>query len=303
MKKLIYLSLLLSTVVVFDSCKKANSEVKGCMDPTSISYNAKATVDDGSCQYLASSATEKRNAVLEEYTGVRCTFCPDGHRKAQAFADANPGKVVLINVHTGSYATPQSGWPDFTTSFGAGLASISGLAGYPAGSMNRNLFPGGASASPYYKQGASSIAISRGGFAAAGAEIMKNNSPVNVGFKTEWNESTRELKVIAEAYFTQDIANGTLLNVALLENNVIGKQIDAGVYNDNYVHKHMLRHLLTGQWGDAIAGADAKTGKRIQKTYTYTVPSSFKIENCEVAVFATQSDKLGIFTGTVKNAK
>ena len=132
---------------------------------------------------------------------------------------------------------------------------------------------------------------------------MKNNSPVNVGFKTEWNESTRELKVIAEAYFTQDIANGTLLNVALLENNVIGKQIDAGVYNDNYVHKHMLRHLLTGQWGDAIAGADAKTGKRIQKTYTYTVPSSFKIENCEVAVFATQSDKLGIFTGTVKNAK
>lgn len=53
-------------------------------------------------------------------------------------------------------------------------------------------------------------------------------------------------------YFTSAVTGGVSLNVALLESGVVGKQIDGGVTNANYVHKHMLRDMITGQWGEAI---------------------------------------------------
>jgi hypothetical protein len=298
---IILIAALMITAVI-ESCKKTKS-VKGCKDADAQNFNASATEDDGTCQYLASSSASNSNAVLEEYTGVRCTYCPDGHRKAQAFSDANPGRVVLINVHTGIYATPSAGWPDFTTMFGDALAGMSSLTGFPAGSMNRHIFTGNANAGPYYKMTNTSMALGRSGFAPAGGNIMTMPSPVNMGIKSSFDAGTRTLTVWSESYFTGDVAGGALVNVALLENNVIGKQIDAGVYNDNYVHKHMLRYLLAGQYGEMIPDADAKTGKRIVKKYTYTVPSTINMDNCDVATFITKPDHTEIMTGVQVKAK
>ena len=53
-----------------------------------------------------STTPENKNVILEEFTGIYCGYCPDGHRLAQELHDNNPGDVVLINIHTGSYATP-----------------------------------------------------------------------------------------------------------------------------------------------------------------------------------------------------
>ncbi|MFM1876722.1 MAG: hypothetical protein RL266_2459, partial [Bacteroidota bacterium] len=88
-------------------------------------------------QTFVSTSPENRNVVLEEFTGIYCTFCPDGHRLAQQLHDNNPNDVVLVNVHTGGYAQPSGNDPDFQTSFGAALANQSGLCGYPAGTVNR----------------------------------------------------------------------------------------------------------------------------------------------------------------------
>lgn len=296
MKKIIVIAL--AVVVGLGACKKKEDEkvVSGCTDATAQNFNADATEDDGSCTFLASTAPEKRKAVLEEFTGVRCTFCPDGHRKAQALADANPGKVVLINVHTGSYATPQSGWPDFTTTLGASIATISNLTGYPAGQMNRYAYPGASGASPYYVQTAGKLAMSRSGFTAAGNFQFTLDAPVNIGLKSTFNSTSRELKVTAEMYYTSSEAVDNLLNVFLLENNVVGKQIDGGTTNPSYVHKHMLRAKITADdWGLILTAPQA--GNRITKTFTYTVPATFVIENCDVAAFVTRADKKTILNG------
>lgn len=304
MKKVIIL--FFAAVVVLSSCKKKaddeNPVISGCMDANAQNFNAQATVDDGACTYLASTAPEKRKAVLEEFTGVRCTFCPDGHRKAQALADANPGKVVLINVHTGSYATPQSGWPDFTTPLGASIASISNLTGYPAGQMNRYNYPGAASASPYFLQTAGKLAMSRSGFTAAGNFQFTLDAPVNVGIKSVFDDASRVLTVTAELYYTGTETVDNLLNIFLLENNVIGKQIDGGTTNASYVHKHMLRAKITpDDWGTTLTAP--KAGDRISRTFTYTVPATFVIGNCDVAAFVTRVDKKTILNGAEVKAK
>ena len=64
-------------------------------------------------QSFVSTTPENKNIVLEEFTGIHCVYCPDGHLQAQNLYNANPGDVVLVNIHTGSYANPNAGEPDF----------------------------------------------------------------------------------------------------------------------------------------------------------------------------------------------
>ena len=42
------------------------------------------------------------------------------------------------------------------------------------------------------------------------------------------------------------------LVVCLSENNIINWQTDGSYEDSNYVHKHVLRSLLTTSWGDEI---------------------------------------------------
>ena len=40
---------------------------------------------------------------MEDYTGVRCQFCPDGHAKAQALIDQYGDNVVVLGVNAGFF--------------------------------------------------------------------------------------------------------------------------------------------------------------------------------------------------------
>ena len=94
-------------------------------------------------QTFVSTTPENKNVVLEEFTGIYCGFCPDGHVIGQGLHDANPNDVFLINIHTGGYSNPNGpSDPDFNCLYGAAIGSASGLAGYPAGTVNRATFNG-----------------------------------------------------------------------------------------------------------------------------------------------------------------
>ena len=243
-------------------------------------------------QTLVSTDVQNKNVVLEEFTGIHCGYCPEGHAISQAIQDDDPGKVVLINIHTGGYATPNEGEPDFRTSFGDAIAGQSNLTGYPSGTVNRHLYTDLASNG--------GTAMGRGGWTAASSRILQEVSPVNVGASTSYNSSTRELTVNVELYYTGNSAtNSNFINVALLQSNILGPQTNGGLGN-NYVHKHMLRHLLTDQWGDEIT--TTTEGTFIQKTYTYTIPADYNgvdciVENCSIAVFVTETHQ-EILSGT-----
>ena len=83
-------------------------------------------------QTFVSTTPENKNIILEEFTGISCGYCPDGHKIGQQLHDNNPNDVFLINIHTGSYANPQGPGTDFNTSFGSAISNQSGTCGYPA---------------------------------------------------------------------------------------------------------------------------------------------------------------------------
>ena len=255
-------------------------------------------------QTFVSMNPENKNVVLEEFTGIHCGFCPDGHVVAQGIYDQNPGDVVLINIHTGGCATPSAGEPDFRTSFGDNIANQSNLSGYPAGTVNRHLFS-------MSQNGGT--AMSRGDWQSASSQILNQTSYINVAAQSTIDISSRVLTVVVETYYTGASTSSApnSLNVALLQNNVAGPQsgaanwnpggIISGPWNPTYNHQHMLRHLLTGQWGENIPVPSGFW----TNTYTYTIPSdlngvAYDLFNLEVAVFVAEGQQ-EVVTGNMSS--
>ncbi len=235
-------------------------------------------------QTIVGTDPENKNVVLEEFTGIHCVFCPDGHVKAQAIYDAHPDDVVLMNIHQGGYADPNPGEPDFRTPFGDAIAGQSGLLGYPAGTVNRHLFPG-------HSQG-SGTAQSRGSWATTSNIVMGEASYLNIELEATIVSSTRQLVVYVEVYYTGDSPEeSNFLNVAILQNNILGPQTGGNAGN-NYNHKHMLRHFLTGQWGVEID--ETTTGSLYTGTFSYEMPLDYNdvdvvLEDIDIVGYVTES--------------
>ncbi len=237
-------------------------------------------------QSLVSTTPYHRIIVLEEFTGIHCGYCPDGHRLATQLYNKFNQEPVLINIHSGGYAVPGTGEPDFRCSFGQPIDDQAQVSGYPAGTLNRHKF-----------FGSDTTSMGRSTWDLAAPVLMALPSPVNVGLKSSFDTLTRELRVDVEAYYTDNApAKTNMLNVALLENDVIGIQYDyaAGTPNPEYHHMHMLRWMLTGQWGDTVT--TTSTGTLVKRSYTYTVPAEFNIAHCDVAAFMAEGQQ-EIYTG------
>ena len=233
-------------------------------------------------QTFVSTNPENKNAILEEFTGLMCTWCPDGHKIANEIKASNPDDFFAINIHEGYYAL----WPnrpDYTTPSGNAIANLWGVSSWPIGVINRG-----------------NTLLSRGSWASAVNSTISQSSYVNVAAKSTIDIVTRELTVEVEAYFTSNGSGQNNVNIALLQNNVEGYQYNASLNpgqilpNGNYNHTHMLRNMITGISGDNITNTNQ--GDFFSKTYTYNIPQNinsipFDLFDAEVIVFISQGSK------------
>ena len=111
-------------------------------------------------QTFVSTTPENKNVILEEFTGISCGYCPDGHSIAQGIENNHPNDVALINIHASSYASPQGAGTDFRTTFGTAIDAYFAPSGYPNGTVNR---VGGS--------------MSRSAWAGAANTILSQSSP------------------------------------------------------------------------------------------------------------------------------
>lgn len=232
-------------------------------------------------QTFVATEPQRRNVLIEEYTGVGCQYCPLGHKATDQTVAAFPGRVFAINIHQGMFAS------QYTTQWGNALASQAGISGYPSSTLNRHAFGGGG------------IHIDPGQSYMYAQEMMAMEAPVNVAATVDIDPATRLMVVNVEVYYTDDAPGGSnMLNVALVQNDVLGSQAGAAnFYPENmvggqYRHKHILRELLTGQWGDTIG--NTSRGAFFSKEYAYVVPPRIgdldvtDVDDLSVVVFVCQ---------------
>jgi len=268
---------------------------------SNINGNAALSSDTITKTVNAMATLVFQKVVLEEYTGIHCQYCPDGHKKANDYKALHPNDVFIINLHQGGYATPAAGEPDFRTSFGDALATQTGLTGYPAATINRHVF------SPLTVTATSD----RAQWPVFGDQVLATPTYASMNITSaSVDVQTRILTVSALVNYIGAATTTNMLNIALLQNNVEGPQTAGATYNPaqvlpngNYLHGHMLRHLLTGQWGDTVTTTTA--GSNFTKTYTYTLPADINLidldlGNIEIVGFVVEG-KQNIITGAEKN--
>lgn len=232
----------------------------------------------GASAYAWNVSTEPqpRKALIEEFTGIHCQNCPDGHRVAADLMARHPEIVHSVAIHSGYFATPASGQPDFRTEVGTAIHDFYEVNSYPCGIVNRADLGTG-------------IILGRSDWGAACREVSKLTSPVNLWMESKYDNATRKLTVEVEGYFTET-KEEALLSVFLLQSEIQGPQ-SGGELGEEYPHRHMLRARLTDQdFGDVIA--NPKAGEYFSRTFEYSLPDKIigvEVDpvNIEVVAFVT----------------
>lgn len=230
-----------------------------------------ACFTQANAQSFVTTEPTNRNAILEEYTGRNCGYCPDGHRIANQIQDNNPGRFWAINIHAGSFS-PTS-YPNMQCQDGIVIHNAApNLTGYPTGDVNRV-----------------TGCINRGAWTNAVNQQLNQVSEVNLGGNCIINPLTNTATINVEIYYTANSNTQTnYLTVAMLQDSIMGSQSGMSanptqVVNGTYCHMHILRDVITSTWGDAIAPTTA--GTLVTKQYTYQIPENIGNPNgVDVAV-------------------
>lgn len=233
-----------------------------------------------------SQEVEYKTALLEEFTGVRCKFCPDGAEIAKNMQAAHPGKVAVVAIHGGSYAEPYDGDPDLRTPWANELISFSGLTGYPNGMVQRR-----------NPNNSSKFAMNRDSWKNVANIVVEELAPVNIGLKTAYNEVNDTVNIRIELYYTANAAGDNLLNVAVCENNIVTAQAGDPTPDDQYIQNHVLRDLLTGQWGLPVTKTNAGAYHIFE--FTYKMKEGEEAANCEIVAFVTQANKAEVLNADI----
>jgi len=221
---------------------------------------------------------ELKKPLLEKFTGINCGFCPDGDVIIDNLHDQHGDDLIVFAHHTFGAASP-----NFTAEFSDSIALQAKATGYPAGSVNRfEYIP--------WQQNPGGTAVGRSNWGnAVGLEINKP-AYVNIASKLKYDDINNKFFIDIEAYYTGVPIGDQRLNVALVQNHVLGPQ-SGGDAGDNYEHNHMLRELITGQWGEILP--TAANGAFIEKSYEMAIPASYGPvtvvpEDMELVVFITE---------------
>ncbi len=258
-------------------------------------------------QQFVSTVPQNRNVVIEEFTGINCQNCPDGHRVANSLMATYPGRVWAVNIHSGSYA-PMF-YPNLNTDDGGAISYGFNIDAWPQAVVNRSTDHG----------------IGRVDWPSETNSQLAMAAECNVGGQVVINSESRTATINVEVYYTDDSpASTNYINVIMMQDNIMGPQQGGFNNPDQYVngqyrHMHVFRDAVTPTWGDAIS--PTTEGTLITKTYTYNIPQTIgspngvdvNIDNVSFLVFVTEqyqgtptrpiinANELGTFMGTNQN--
>ncbi len=225
-------------------------------------------------QSLVSTSPQNRTALLEDFTGIHCGYCPEGHVIMADLAAVHGDQLVNVGIHAGGYAVPSGSEPDFRTPDGDALDAFFPITGYPNGVINRRNYN-------------ALLAMGRGAWEGAVNAALALPSPVNVGVESSFDGTTLTVHVVA--YYTANSPVGNdYFSVFVKEDHLDGPQTDyANGNHTNYDHLHVLRDYITDTWGEDV-GSNPVAGETVERTYTYTVPSTWNMANCQVVAFVSE---------------
>jgi hypothetical protein len=255
---------LISTLLFFSSCEEIAPVVTG------------ATEDGGN----TGVEDQKRQVLIEEFTGIRCVNCPAGSAFIEDLLAKHGQQLIAVSIHAGEFAPPyQQSQYDFRTQEGEQILNYLGAPfGYPTAVVNRRKF-----------DGQFDLQLGQGEWAGYVATEKEIAPKVRIDINPDFNESTRELTVKITVLADKTISDLDIrLSVMIVENNIKDLQLTpASAQPDpNYTHKHVLKGMMTSFDGTPLA-TPFVSGARSEKTFKKSLPESWVEENCKILAFVS----------------
>lgn len=212
---------------------------------------------------LAAVSRFERNVCVMEFTGQWCSYCPDGAQLLEFLAsDIYTGQVLPLAFHNED---------DFSIPAESELADKYNIRDYPSyltdmresGSLSGSGCRLSIETSLYESQTHSSVAIA--------SQVEDGVCKVSAKL---FSEKSMDYRMAAYA----------------VEDRIVAWQITSGnSKNENYVHRHVVRKLLSSSVsGDLLGVVNAEQEK--EHSYEFNVDPLWNLENMSVVVLAIDKD-------------
>lgn len=181
-----------------------------------------------------------RKVLVEEFTGHRCTNCPQGHQVLETLHQQYGDTLVAVGIHYGSLAKPFGSVfsYDFRTEAGNQIGDAYNIDGIPAAIVNRIQKSGG---------------WPREQWASAVRDVDRSKIYAAVQLINEYDAASKTLKANAKVTTLKDFDHQLRLILLVLEDGIVKPQKDGNQDIEDYVHNHVLRCALTDAFGFVLA--------------------------------------------------
>ena len=242
--------------------------------------------------YGAEDVVSKQKTLVEQFTSAGCPNCPYGYNFLNAL-NAKRNDLAWVAVHT-DYGNTKD---EYTTTEGDNLVVLE-VSVFPSASFNRAYI-----AEPNlnsYGTTAISIGINDNyvdsystAFSNMIDEINKSIPAfASVDIATTYDETTKKLKINVSGEGNNNVKSilkDAVVCVYLTEDGLSGFQYVGTSYDRNYPHDHVLRDIVSGNFGDAINWTGANT---YSNEYEVTLNNNWKAENMNVIAFISRPVKI-----------
>lgn len=201
---------------------------------------------------------QEKNVLLEEFTGVRCVNCPQGHELLDNLENQHGERFLAVSNHSEFLAEPYDGDQDLRVADAQAFEDLLGpIAAKPSASVDRKLFSGETSLVYFTQKWANYV-----------NQQLSQTTPVNIHIEAEFDNAARNLDVIITLHYTAEELQDNKLTVLLLEDSILTSQIGQGsVIDTAYVQNRVLRKSLTSTNGVAL-NVPKEAGRVIVKSFT-----------------------------------
>lgn len=211
--------------------------------------------------------TMNRSVLIEDFTGQRCINCPNATAEIHALQQEYGEDVIIaVGIHGGPmavYPNPENNIVGLATNTGDNYNTYWKVEQWPMGMVNRT------SVSPYTL------------WNGLVHEELQKTAPVNIeGIFQITGESEAQCYVGVEG--TQGRTVGKL-QVWVVEDNIKAIQLmPDGKANADYIHQHVFRAAVNGEWGEGFSVNEGETAERY---YTIVFADDWVPTNLSIVVF------------------
>lgn len=269
MKTLKILSLFVASLLCFASCDKIEADGDGNYIVFGGSagewYDSDVTLPATQC------------ALVEKYTGVRCVNCPTADGVIHTALDKYGEKLLAVAVHSGRFGEPLNGEQDLRTEGGTAWYEYFGVTSQPAAMVNRG------------RNGSSwDLFTPTSSFDDRIDAIVNNSAQVAVKVESSHNGSASYTATVYVDY-KETVSAEQTLTLLVIEDSILTTQKGQGVEYEDYVQNHVLRQVITNEWGMDI-DADGEKGTRRFVTLEFDLREDCVAENCHLLAFVSNKE-------------